>query len=138
MTRGAQSLGPQWKSKAPWGFQCWHRSWDGSMLLGSLISSSEPQPRATLSPLPAPGRLAMIVTEYMENGSLDAFLRVRVPPLPLAWAWGGRSSLGFWELVQSPLTLLPGLDTTGWGVGGRYREEVFAVSQSNCLSAPIA
>lgn len=31
--------------------------------------------------LPHPtGRLAMIVTEYMENGSLDAFLRVRALP----------------------------------------------------------
>lgn len=40
-----------------------------------------PPPRATSSPAPSPGQLAMIVTEYMENGSLDTFLRVRAPPL---------------------------------------------------------
>ena len=40
-----------------------------------------PPPVATSSPSPSPGQLAMIVTEYMENGSLDTFLRVRAPPL---------------------------------------------------------
>ena len=56
-----------------WGTAC---SWGHSP--AALIP-----PRATSSLLPPtptpPGRLAMIVTEYMENGSLDAFLRVRAP-----------------------------------------------------------
>lgn len=50
------------------------------MFLWSLVSSpGHPHTRPS-SPLPCPGRLAMIVTEYMENGSLDAFLRVRLSP----------------------------------------------------------
>lgn len=52
------------------------------MFLGPLISSPGPNTHTrTPSPLPFPGRLAMIVTEYMENGSLDAFLRVCLSPL---------------------------------------------------------
>lgn len=51
------------------------------MFLGSLISSPGPAHTRPASPLPCPGRLAMIVTEYMENGSLDAFLRVCLCPL---------------------------------------------------------
>lgn len=41
-------------------------------------------PALLISPraIPSPGRLAMIVTEYMENGSLDTFLRVRATPTP--------------------------------------------------------
>lgn len=50
------------------------------MFLGSLIGSPGPAHTRPASPLPCPGRLAMIVTEYMENGSLDAFLRVRLCP----------------------------------------------------------
>lgn len=44
------------------------------------LNSSPGHPHTFISP-PHPGRLAMIVTEYMENGSLDAFLRVCWSPL---------------------------------------------------------
>lgn len=55
------------------------------MFLWSLISSpGHPHIRPS-SPLPCSGRLAMIVTEYMENGSLDAFLRVCLSRLREGW-----------------------------------------------------
>lgn len=60
----------------------------------------------------------MIVTEYMENGSLDAFLRVRAPPyLSRGLAVGVQSGCGVttrglqtsWELgPNSPGEGLPG------------------------------
>lgn len=62
----------------------------GAMFLGSLINRPDPPPRATPSFYPSPGRLAMIVTEYMENGSLDAFLRVCAPPCLPRGLGGGR------------------------------------------------
>lgn len=58
----------------------------GHMFLGSLIGSPGPAHTRPASSLPCPGRLAMIVTEYMENGSLDAFLRVCLP----TWGKGAR------------------------------------------------
>lgn len=46
----------------------------------------------------------MIVTEYMENGSLDAFLRVRAPS-PVTWAGRGKVILGVGNNVRPPNTL---------------------------------
>lgn len=50
----------------------------------AYVPVPDPQPwpptHHTFISLSCPGRLAMIVTEYMENGSLDAFLRVCLSP----------------------------------------------------------
>lgn len=95
-----------------------------------MISS----PRATASLSLSPGRLAMIVTEYMENGSLDAFLRVRaLPTLPFTWAGGGSPVWVSGDHARPPN--IPGAwPQQPWGRAARFR--VLRVGQSNCLSAP--
>lgn len=63
----------------------------------------------------------MIVTEYMENGSLDAFLRVRVPRcLPR----GGRGvQSGCWEIRTDLQTPTGAWTQWTWGRGVGYRED---------------
>ncbi|NIG60618.1 ephrin type-A receptor [Pontoporia blainvillei] len=84
---GVVTRGPQmtWQGRGP---KAWNPSgnpgFPGALGAGPAPGSSQrgrggmfliPPPRATSSPAPSPGQLAMIVTEYMENGSLDTFLR---------------------------------------------------------------
>lgn len=70
---------------------------EGACSWGLPLADLIPPPRATPSPCPSPGRLAMIVTEYMENGSLDAFLRVRAHP---AFHMGPAEGSSFWVLGE--------------------------------------
>ena len=89
--------------------------------LAALIPYQEPLPPCYTPPHP-PGRLAMIVTEYMENGSLDAFLRVRAP---LCFPHGPGKGSSVWVMgdhVRSPNTpSSPELRPNRLGEGGARR-----------------
>lgn len=75
----------------------------------------------------------MIVTEYMENGSLDAFLRVRAPP---ALPRGLGASVWVLGDHMRPPNSLRSLDSVDLEKGGEVWGGVLRVSQSNRLSAP--
>ena len=102
-----------------------HSGAGGGMFMGSRPCSPDPLPRTTsslLHPAPPPGRLAMIVTEYMENGSLDAFLRVRAP---LCFPHGPGEGSSVWVMgdhVRPPNTpSSPELGPNRLGEGGARR-----------------
>lgn len=111
-----------------WGAAC---SWGHSP--AALIP-----PRATSSLLPPtptpPGRLAMIVTEYMENGSLDAFLRVRAPFCIPCGPGEGSSVWVMGDHERPPNTPHP--QSLGLTDLGKEEPGMKRVSPCKCLSAP--